>query len=97
MAYALVQNVQLYASAVPAGQGAMAAILNLDDAIIEEVCRSISPEGLVGANYNSPGQLVIAGKKLVEQAMAACKESGAKRFCIAGIRPIPFCFDAPCC
>lgn len=72
---------QLMQSAVPAGQGAMAAILNLDDAIIEEVCRSISPEGLVGcANYNSPGQVVIAGKKeLVEQAMAVCKERGAKR------------------
>lgn len=72
---------QLMQSAVPAGQGAMAAILNLDDAIIEEVCRAVSPQGRVTcANYNSPGQVVIAGEKnLVELAMAQCKERGAKR------------------
>lgn len=72
---------QLMQSAVPAGQGAMAAILNLDDAVIEQVCREVSPEGRVScANYNSPGQVVIAGEKaLVENAMALCKERGAKR------------------
>lgn len=72
---------QLMQSAVPAGQGAMAAILNLDDASIEQVCLEISPQGRVScANYNSPGQVVIAGEKaLVESAMALCKERGAKR------------------
>ena len=67
--------------AVPAGEGAMAAILGLPDADVEAICEQ-SAEGEVVApvNYNSPGQLVIAGQKAaVERAMDACKAAGAKR------------------
>lgn len=67
--------------AVPAGEGAMAAILGLDDDAVEEACRKAS-EGrvVVPANYNSPGQLVIAGHAdAVERAVHRCREAGAKR------------------
>lgn len=67
--------------AVPAGQGAMAAIIGLDDAQILEAC-SASAQGEVVApvNFNSPGQVVIAGSTAaVDRAMAACKSAGAKR------------------
>lgn len=67
--------------AVPAGEGAMAAIIGLDDDKVEAVCAELSGSGVVSpVNYNSPGQLVIAGTKAaVELAMAGCKEAGAKR------------------
>lgn len=67
--------------AVPAGQGAMAAIIGLDDAQIIAACES-SAQGEVVApvNFNSPGQVVIAGSAAaVDRAMAACKAAGAKR------------------
>ena len=67
--------------AVPSGTGAMAAILGLDDAEIEAAC-SASAQGEVvqPVNYNSPGQLVIAGNVgAVARAMEACKAAGAKR------------------
>ena len=58
--------------------GAMAAIINLPDAVIEQVCAGIP--GVVPANFNSPGQVVISGEKeAVDQACAALKEAGAKR------------------
>lgn len=65
--------------AVPAGTGSMAAIIGMDDHKIDDVCRSV--EGIVSAaNFNSPGQTVIAGEKAaVEKAMVALKEAGAKR------------------
>lgn len=72
---------QYMQAAVPAGEGAMAAIIGLDDAAIADACKS-SAQGQVVApvNYNSPGQVVIAGSKAaVERAMLACKEAGAKR------------------
>lgn len=57
----------------------MAAILGLDDAIVEEVCNSIN-EVVVPANYNSPGQLVISGSfKGIDTAIEVLKEKGAKR------------------
>jgi [acyl-carrier-protein] S-malonyltransferase len=69
--------------AVPAGQGAMAAILALDPAHVEEVCRQAAEEtGLTvsAANLNSPGQTVISGAlAAVEKASALAKSSGAKR------------------
>lgn len=67
--------------AVPAGTGAMAAILGLDDAIIEAVCAEVGQGEVVQpVNYNSPGQLVIAGHaSAVARAVAACKARGAKR------------------
>ena len=71
--------------AVPVGTGAMAAILNLDDDKIREVCGATITE--LGAdavvepvNFNAPGQTVIAGSKAaVERACALCKSRGAKR------------------
>jgi [acyl-carrier-protein] S-malonyltransferase len=70
---------QAMQEAVPAGQGAMAAILNLDDEKVREACASAG--GTVQAvNFNAPGQIVIAGESAsVERAMEACKALGAKR------------------
>src|SRR3954454_8243991 len=65
--------------AVPQGQGAMAAILNLEDEKVRAACAEAG--GAVQAvNFNSPGQVVIAGEKAaVERAMEQCKARGAKR------------------
>jgi [acyl-carrier-protein] S-malonyltransferase len=65
--------------AVPEGQGAMAAILMLDDDAVRAACAEAG--GTVQAvNFNAPGQVVIAGEKAaVERAMEACKTKGAKR------------------
>ena len=68
----------LMQNAVPGGQGAMAAVLGLDAGKIEEVLADRS--GVMIANYNCPGQIVITGwKEDVEQAADALKEAGAKR------------------
>jgi len=57
----------------------MAAILGLEDEVVENICKSIQ-EVVVPANYNSPGQLVISGSVSgVELAILKCKEAGAKR------------------
>lgn len=57
----------------------MAAILGLEDAVVEEICSTV-PEVVVPANYNSPGQLVISGSVPgVEKAMEKAKDAGAKR------------------
>ncbi len=67
--------------AVPAGTGAMAAILGLDDSVIEAACAEAARGEVVQpVNYNSPGQLVIAGHAAaVARAIEACKARGAKR------------------
>jgi [acyl-carrier-protein] S-malonyltransferase len=67
--------------AVPAGQGAMAAIIGLDDALILDACKKAEQGEVVAAvNFNSPGQVVIAGAAAaVERASSLCKEAGAKR------------------
>jgi [acyl-carrier-protein] S-malonyltransferase len=67
--------------AVPAGQGAMAAIIGLDDALIVDACKKAEQGEVVSAvNFNSPGQVVIAGAvAAVERASILCKEAGAKR------------------
>jgi [acyl-carrier-protein] S-malonyltransferase len=67
--------------AVPAGTGAMAAILGLDDTQVIEACREAAQGGVVEAvNFNSPGQVVIAGtREPVERAIEAAKRRGAKR------------------
>jgi [acyl-carrier-protein] S-malonyltransferase len=67
--------------AVPVGEGAMAAILGLDRAAVEEACRAAAEGQVVSpANVNGPGQIVIAGHSAaVERAMWACKSAGAKR------------------
>lgn len=81
-AVALVQfRGQAMQAAVPAGQGAMAAILGIDDAEVEAACReSAQGEVVQAANYNSPGQVVIAGASAaVDRAIEVCKAKGAKR------------------
>ena len=72
---------ELMQEAVPAGHGAMAAILGLDDAVVVDICAKAAEDEVVSAvNFNSPGQVVIAGNKAaVDRAMALCKEAGAKR------------------
>lgn len=71
--------------AVPAGTGAMAAILGLDNDKIAEACAEVTRSGGGGevvepVNFNAPGQTVIAGSKsAVERACEACKVRGAKR------------------
>lgn len=70
---------RLMQSAVPAGQGAMAAVLGLEDDQVVAVCDSV--DGIVEAvNFNSPGQVVIAGEKAaVDAAMEAATEVGASK------------------
>jgi [acyl-carrier-protein] S-malonyltransferase len=70
----------------------MAAVLNLDDKIVEDICASIDGV-VVAANYNCPGQLVISGElKAVEKACEKMKEAGAKR---ALILPVGGAFHSP--
>jgi [acyl-carrier-protein] S-malonyltransferase len=66
---------------VPVGVGAMAAIMGLDDDVIIEICREAEEGEVVSAaNFNCPGQLVIAGNvAAVERAMKLATERGAKR------------------
>ncbi|WP_312934017.1 ACP S-malonyltransferase [Pseudomonas sp.] len=72
---------ELMQEAVPAGQGGMAAILGLDDAKVIELCAQAAEAQVVSAvNFNSPGQVVIAGDKAaVDRAIELCKAAGAKR------------------
>ncbi len=82
---------RLMQTAVPAGQGAMAAILGLEDAQVVTVCEQT--DGVVEAvNFNSPGQVVIAGNKAaVEAAMASATEAGASR-----VVPLPVSVPSHC-
>ncbi len=76
------QRASFMQQAVPEGVGGMAAILGLDDDVIVKICAELSTEkGVVEAvNFNSPGQVVIAGgANAVDQAMALMTEAGAKR------------------
>lgn len=72
---------QYMQQAVPVGEGAMAAIIGLDDQAILDACKNSQSQGVVDAvNFNAPGQVVIAGSSAaVEAAMDLCKEAGAKR------------------
>lgn len=72
---------ELMQSAVPQGVGAMAAILGLEDGQVKAICaESAQGEVVEAVNFNSPGQIVIAGNAAaVGRAMAAAKEVGAKR------------------
>lgn len=82
-AVALVQKRgKFMAEAVPSGEGAMYAIIGLDTKLVEEACNEAAKEDIglvVPANYNAPGQIVIAGKaEAVARAAAIAKEKGAK-------------------
>ncbi|PML80106.1 ACP S-malonyltransferase [Enterovibrio norvegicus] len=72
---------QLMQEAVPAGVGAMSAIIGLENDAIAKACEEAEQGQVVSpVNFNSPGQVVIAGnKEAVERANVLCKEAGAKR------------------
>jgi [acyl-carrier-protein] S-malonyltransferase len=72
---------RLMQQAVPAGTGAMAAVLGLDDDAVRQACRDAADgEVLEAVNFNSPGQVVVAGHKAaVERVVDLAKERGAKR------------------
>jgi [acyl-carrier-protein] S-malonyltransferase len=80
-------------ASVPAGVGAMAAIIGLDDQAIIDACAKAQNDDVVAAvNFNSPGQVVIAGHKdAVERAGVLCKEAGAKR-----VLPLPVSVPSHC-
>ena len=75
------KRASLMQQAVPEGQGAMAAILGLEDEQIIQICADLSNHGIVEAvNFNSPGQVVIAGEtKAVDIAIEKLSDAGAKR------------------
>lgn len=72
---------QLMQEAVPAGSGSMAAVIGLEDGVVEEVCREAAGAGVVEAvNFNAPGQVVIAGERAaVERAAQIARGRGARR------------------
>lgn len=86
----------LMEEAVPAGEGAMAAVLGMEDAKIEEILSGIS--GAYIANYNCPGQIVITGyEAAVAAASEKLKEAGRKAGTSAERkRPVPFPDDGSC-
>ena len=75
------QRGQFMMQAVPAGTGAMAAVLGMEDEAVRQVCLDAAQgEVLEAVNYNSPGQIVVAGNKsAVERVCILAKEQGAKR------------------
>ncbi len=79
----VMRRAELMQDAVPLGQGAMAAIIGLDDSVVEQVCSET--QGVVTvANYNCPGQLVISGEKpAVESAVNRLKEKGGRAMMLA--------------
>jgi [acyl-carrier-protein] S-malonyltransferase len=71
---------QFMQEAVPEGKGLMAAILGMERSSVDEICRAVKTGYVSPANYNSPGQVVIAGERIaVEEAIERCKAAGAKR------------------
>lgn len=86
---------QYMQEAVPAGMGAMAAILKLPEGLLDGILEEASTGGeiVTAANYNSPDQIVISGHKgAVERAMERCKTAGAKR-CV--LLPVSAPFHSP--
>lgn len=74
-------------------EGTMAAVLGMEDALVEEVCKGITTEIVVAANYNSPGQLVISGsRKGIDLAVVKLTEAGAKRVVVL---PVGGAFHSP--
>lgn len=84
---------QLMQSAVPEGQGSMAAILGLEDEQVRAACAEAANGDVVEAvNFNAPGQVVIAGSvAAVQRAVEACKAAGAKR-----AMPLPVSVPSHC-
>jgi len=83
----LQRRAELMQEAIPADDGAMAAILGLDDDIVLSVCRDAEENQVVQAvNFNAPGQVVIAGvRSAVERATALAKKAGARRVLLLNI------------
>ncbi|GAB3276140.1 ACP S-malonyltransferase [Parahaliea aestuarii] len=77
------QRGEFMQTAVPVGEGAMAAIIGVDDQVIVDICAGVaggSAGEVAAVNFNSPGQVVIAGHTgAVDAAIAALKDAGAKR------------------
>ena len=84
---------ELMQGAVPQGEGAMAAILGLADEAVEAVCRECAQgETLAAANYNAPGQVVIAGTKAaVDRALVAARAAGARRSVVLAVSAPSHC------
>ena len=84
---------QLMQAAVPAGVGAMSAIIGLDNDAIAKACAEAAQDQVCSpVNFNSPGQVVIAGnKEAVDRANVLCKEAGAKR-----AMPLPVSVPSHC-
>lgn len=77
---------EMMQEATPEGAGGMAAILGLEREKVDAVCREVSGGVVEVANYNCPGQIVIAGETgALEQAMALAKEKGAKRVIVLAV------------
>ena len=72
---------ELMQNAVPSDEGAMAAILGLKDSEVINICNNLKEKGVIEAvNFNSPGQVVVAGEKIIiETSLEVFKEAGAKR------------------
>ena len=81
------RRAELMQSAVPVGKGAMVAILGLDDDSVIEVCRRAAEGQVVSAvNFNSPGQVIIAGDRAaVERATAFARTAGAKHVLVLSV------------
>ncbi len=75
------RRAELMQDAVPAGEGGMAAVLGLDDEVVVELCAEQDDDGVVEAvNFNSPGQVVVAGNRVaVERLLERAKAAGARR------------------
>jgi len=84
---------RLMQQATPAGIGAMAAVLGLDDKVLRDICSQVENGGIVAcANYNAPGQVVISGNRdAVEQAGEMAKTAGARR-----VLPLPVSVPSHC-
>jgi len=77
----VIRRSQLMRDAVPAGVGAMAAIIGLDDAAVIAACDEASSIGIAEpVNFNSPGQVVVAGhREAIDNAIERCEAAGARR------------------
>lgn len=90
--YLVAERAKAMQEACDAHPSSMAAILGLEDFLVEEICKNTDGV-VVAANYNCPGQLVISGETFaVETAMAAMREAGAKR---ALLLPVNGAFHSP--
>lgn len=84
---------ELMQAAVPQGVGAMAAVIGVDDDIVEKACAAYDGEGVLEpANYNAPGQVVVAGNKAAVDWLVA----NAKTFGIRKVMPIPVSVPSHC-